>query len=151
MRMSRSGFGRRAVLGNTGSARAILAADRGRKGALGLGLAMALTAGLVVWLLAVPAAALDAIAPLAQAAAQGDVASEACPALTRVKYPFLHCTRDTNGQLVLAATGDASIGRSRLPAHDPFVSGGGPCSGRGRRPSPERCVSGDGQWGPEAR
>ena len=43
-----------------------------------------------------------------------------CPALTRVKYPFLACAKDAYGQIVLAGPAQEIV-TSQMPPMDPFI------------------------------
>ena len=43
-----------------------------------------------------------------------------CPGLARVKYPFLRCVEDADGNVVFAGAPDVIEG-SQMPPMDPFV------------------------------
>lgn len=63
--------------------------------------------------------------PAVAPAATSEVAADAdrtvdCPALTRVKYPFLSCVKDAAGHVVFDAEPQVMT-VSQMPALDPFV------------------------------
>ncbi len=92
----------------------------------------AITGALLILGMAAPALALESIC-LSKSAAVADAAAAEegtqCPRLTRIKYPFLSCSRDARGQLVLDPVAGGEIAR-RLPQQSEFVEG-------------------DGAWGPD--
>lgn len=71
-----------------------------------------------------PALALESIGvPDGVEVNSGEAASEGCPQLTRLKYPFLSCSKDENGNTTLTAFGTGYA--AAVENHDDFVLGNG--------------------------
>lgn len=60
-------------------------------------------------------------APMTATAPISEGATVECPALTRVKYPFLSCAMGAYGQIVLAGPAQEIV-TSQMPPMDPFIT-----------------------------
>jgi hypothetical protein len=81
------------------------------------------TAGLSLLMLSSPALALEPISVPDGVETAAEAPADGCPLLTRLKYPFLSCSKGENGSITLDQRGTQY--RREVPNHDPFVTGVG--------------------------
>jgi hypothetical protein len=80
----------------------------------------------ILFALAGQASALDGLSLSGEAGGEtADVAATGCPALTKIKYPFLSCQRDAQGSAVLDDQGSVVSSPGHMPEQAAFVEGNG--------------------------